>query len=133
MSTTVMGACWPIQIPPTPKAVLMSLADNANDHGVCWPSIDTICTRTCLGRSTVIRAIKWLEDYGLLAAKRVSGASTRYQIVPNARAPQLFDANGDPSRSGTGVKAGRVSKRDPSRRGCGPVPERDSTRPGAGP
>ena len=114
-----MGACWPIQIPPTPKAVLMSLADNANDHGVCWPSIDTICTRTCLGRSTVIRAIKWLEDYGLLAAKRVSGASTRYQIVPNARAPQLFDANGDPSRSGTGVKAG-------------PVPERLRTRPGAG-
>jgi hypothetical protein len=79
-----MAACWPLQMPPTPKAVLMSLADNANDHGVCWPSVSTISMRTCFGRTAVIDAIAWLEAQGLLIADRAAGRSTKYQIVPAA-------------------------------------------------
>ena len=45
MSIAVMRSCWPLQMPPTPKAVLISLADNASDEGECWPSIPTICER----------------------------------------------------------------------------------------
>ncbi|HCL3300057.1 TPA: helix-turn-helix domain-containing protein, partial [Pseudomonas aeruginosa] len=34
MSTIIMSACWPLQgLTPAQKAVLISLADNANDEG----------------------------------------------------------------------------------------------------
>jgi hypothetical protein len=79
-----MGQCWLFQMPPTPKAVLISLADNANDHGYCWPSLTTICERTCFGRTAVIDAIKWLETVGALRADRNDRYRTTYVITPNA-------------------------------------------------
>lgn len=82
MSTVVMSACWPLQMPPTAKAVLISLADNANDHGECWPSIPTICLRTCFSERAVHRAIRWLEQSGVLTADRENGRHTRYLITP---------------------------------------------------
>lgn len=78
-----MALVWPIKIDATAKAVLVSLADNANDAGECWPSIDTICERTCFARSPVIRAIQRLEAAGLLVADRSNGRHTRYLITPN--------------------------------------------------
>lgn len=77
-----MALCWPLRMPPTAKAVLVSLADNANDHGHCWPSIDTICTRTCFGRDAVIDAISWLEAAGALRANRENGRKTTYLVTP---------------------------------------------------
>lgn len=82
-----MSACWPLRLPPTPKAVLISLADNANDHGECWPSIPTICERTCMGERTVHGAIKWLEGAGLLFADRSNGRHTRYVVNPSGYEP----------------------------------------------
>lgn len=66
MSTIVMAACWPLALPPAEKAVLISLADQANDDGECWPSVPTMSRRTCLGERTVQRALRELEDKGLL-------------------------------------------------------------------
>lgn len=82
MSTIVMAKCWNLQMPPSSKAVLIALADNANDQGVTWPSIPTICTRTCLGRSAVISAIQWLEDHGALRVQRQASRSNRYTVTP---------------------------------------------------
>lgn len=76
-----MAACWPLQMPPTQKSVLISLADNANDHGVCWPSIPKICQRTCFGRTAVIDAVHWLEAHGYLIADRSNGRRSTYQVV----------------------------------------------------
>jgi len=48
MSTIIMSQCWPLQgLSVTQKAVLISLADQANDDGVCWPAVGTIATRCC--------------------------------------------------------------------------------------
>ncbi|HEX5464436.1 MAG TPA: helix-turn-helix domain-containing protein [Burkholderiales bacterium] len=88
MSTTIMSACWPLVMSAPQKAVLISLADNANDAGECWPSIDTIATRTCLNRVSVIRAIKALEAAGHLVADRSNGRHSRYTLTPNLG---LFD------------------------------------------
>lgn len=90
-----MAACWPLQLPPTPKAVLISLADQANDQGGCWPALQTICERTCLGERAVRNALRWLEQAGLLtceARRRKSGEMTSnfYTVTPsgfNAAAP----------------------------------------------
>jgi len=69
-------------MPPTQKAVLISLADNANDHGECWPSIPTICRRTCLGKTAVISALKWLEERSALSVHRGVSKSNQYLITP---------------------------------------------------
>jgi len=82
-----MSACWPMQLPPTAKAVLISLADNANDHGVCWPAIATISKRTCFSERAVQNAIKWLESAGLVVADRTNGRHTTYKITPAGYSP----------------------------------------------
>lgn len=82
MSTRLMADCWPLQMPPTAKAVLISLADNANDYGFCYPSISYICERTCYKKDAVIDAIKWLEQSGILLADRTNGRHTTYTIKP---------------------------------------------------
>lgn len=88
MSTILMSACWPLQMPPTPKAVLISLADNANDAGECWPSLTKISERTCVCRRSVIEAIHWLENAGYVRADRTNGRHTRYFVTAE---PRLFE------------------------------------------
>lgn len=82
-----MAACWMLEMPPAAKAVLISLADNANDHGECWPSVGYIARRTCLAERTVQRSIRWLEEAGLLKAKMTHGRSTRYTVTPPTLLP----------------------------------------------
>lgn len=95
-----MGLCWPLQMPPTPKAVLISLADNANDQGYCWPSIAKISERTCFSKRAVIDAIAWLEQHGILSADRVNGRHTTYVINPADFAPPVRQAHQCSSRTG---------------------------------
>ena len=87
MSTTVMAICWPLQMPPTQKAVLISLADNANDQGECWPSLPKICERTCFSERAVQGAIAWLEAHGAVVADRSNGRHTRYRVTPDTYQP----------------------------------------------
>ncbi|UPL20211.1 helix-turn-helix domain-containing protein [Alcaligenes faecalis] len=98
MSTIIMSECWPLQgMTPAQKAVLISLADNANDQGVCWPSVESISARTCLSERSVQNAIKWLIDAGALQAQQRQGRSTVYTVTPAAFAPpqEMRGANKD--------------------------------------
>lgn len=97
MSTAVMSKCWPLQMPPTAKAVLISLADNANDHGYCWPSISTIAQRTCFSERAIQGAIKWLESVGAVKADRSNGRHTTYVVTPEnyTEPPQEMRPAGD--------------------------------------
>jgi hypothetical protein len=83
MSTAIMSKAWPLKMPPTPKSVLISLSDNANDGGHCWPSLDTIAVRTCFSKRAVIDAIKWLELNGYISADRSNGRHTTYKLAYN--------------------------------------------------
>ncbi|MDG9884129.1 helix-turn-helix domain-containing protein [Pseudomonas sp. GD04058] len=88
MSTVIMSACWPLQgMTATQKAVLISLADNANDEGVCWPSVAKVSVRTCLSERAVQGAIKWLCSVRLLSVRERVGRSTMYTLTPAAYAP----------------------------------------------
>ena len=81
MSTIIMAQCWPLQgLSATQKAVLISLADQANDHGVCWPSVKTISVRTCLSERAVRASIAWLTENGLLLSERRFNSSNIYTI-----------------------------------------------------
>jgi len=80
-----MNWAWRQGLPPTPKLVLMALADAADDHGVCWPSVTTLARKCSVSPRTVQRMLKLLVDQQLLVAEsrhRQSGArsSNRYRL-----------------------------------------------------
>lgn len=87
VSNAVTDKCRPLRMPPTPKAVLMSLADYANDAGECWPSIPTLCDWTCFSERAVHNAIKWLEQAKLVIADRSDGRHTRYVVTADGFQP----------------------------------------------
>lgn len=51
----------------TAKAVLVALANQADQSGKCWPSVDYLMQRTELGRRAVIGNLGFLEDTGLIS------------------------------------------------------------------
>lgn len=92
MSTMIMAACWPLEgMSPAQKAVLISLADQASDDGVCWPGVGTIARRTCLSERAVQGALSWLQTVGLIYRTYRANTSTSYTIHPSrfdlAKAP----------------------------------------------
>jgi len=89
MSTVIMSQCWPLQgMTPVQKSVLISLADQANDDGVCWPAVATIASRTCVSERSVQAALRWLEENGFISAHRRAGRSTWYTVTPANAAPR---------------------------------------------
>lgn len=78
-----MSAAWTAAvISHTAKIVLLALADNANDSGVCWPSIPKIADRCSLDARTVFRAIATLEGGGHLTTQSRPGKATIYRVHP---------------------------------------------------
>ena len=80
-----MNWAWRQQLSPTPKLILMALADAANDDGICWPSVSTVATKCCVSVRTVRRVMQKLVDRGLLHSeqryrKDGSCSSNRYQL-----------------------------------------------------
>lgn len=83
MSIKIMSSCWDLHgISPPQKLVLLSLADQSNDVGVCWPSAASTATRTGLNERSVRRAISDLESRGHLTRKFQTGKPTYYHIHP---------------------------------------------------
>lgn len=83
MSTIIMSQCWPLQqLSVTQKAVLISLADQANDAGVCWPSMGSIAKRCCMSERAVRTAMDHLESVGLLTRERRFNSSSVYSVTP---------------------------------------------------
>lgn len=54
----------------TVKAVLMAIANYADERGVCWPSQEQLADDTELSRHSVMRAIDALESAGYLVRER---------------------------------------------------------------
>ena len=52
------------------KLVLLKLADNANDNGVCWPAMGYLQKHTELSRSSLLRSLKSLEEKGFIRVTR---------------------------------------------------------------
>lgn len=80
MSTRMMGLVWPLTMPATHKAVLVSISDQANDAGECWPSVATLCERTCLSERTVRLALRALETAGYMLTQLNGRRSNVYVL-----------------------------------------------------
>lgn len=93
MSTIIMAECWPLQgMSPAQKAVLISLADQANDDGVCWPSVKTLTDRTCLSERAVRDALAWLQSAGAVFREYRHNTSTNYTVTPKRFDPKKAPA-----------------------------------------
>ncbi|HHA2894755.1 TPA: helix-turn-helix domain-containing protein [Stenotrophomonas maltophilia] len=135
MSTIIMSQCWPLQgLSVTQKAVLISLADQANDDGVCWPAVGTIAARCCMSARAVRSAMDHLEAVGLLARDRRFNSSTVYSVTP-----AKFNAAAAPSKStrktgknGTAPGAGAAPHAGGAPPAGGDAPPAGGDAPGAG-
>lgn len=77
-----MNAAWDLEMPSGMKFVLMSLCDQANDAGQCFPSVATIAKRCSMSERAVQGHIKTLEEMGYLVRKERVGHSTLYCLDP---------------------------------------------------
>lgn len=66
----------------TEKLVALAIADNANDNGVCWPSVTTIARKCDLSEQGVLNRIKSLQKSGWLKVEHKPGCSNTYVIHP---------------------------------------------------
>ena len=82
MSIKLMKAVWDRQdLSSTQKLVLLSLADWANDEGLCWPSIDRLAIKTSMAGRSVQRIIRDLESMGFVRRDEVLGKGNRYWVL----------------------------------------------------
>ena len=100
-----MNWAWEQPLPPVPKLVLMALADNADDHGYCWPKVKTIAAKCSTSERTVQRTIKTLLAAGLLkkdarfsaSGRQVSNGYTLALTYPDklSPSPKCNEGEGD--------------------------------------
>jgi DNA-binding transcriptional ArsR family regulator len=77
----VAAALW-LALPPTRKLVLVSLCENADQYGLCWPSREYIAQRCSLSVRSVTPHLQALEEDGWLRVIEPGrrGFSTRRQL-----------------------------------------------------
>ena len=85
MSLILMAKAFSVNVGnPTRKLVLLKLADNANDHGECWPSYKHIADQCEISRRTAMTHINALCDEGLIqktTRKGPNGNSSNMYLV----------------------------------------------------
>lgn len=67
MSIKLMSAVWErLELDPYERLVLLSLADHADDDGLCYPSVARLCQRTGMKERGVQTVVKRLAAKGLI-------------------------------------------------------------------
>ncbi len=83
MSIRRMAAIWDIsEAIGNDRLVILAIADNADDDGFCWPSLDYIAAKCRLSQRTVIRSIETLEKSGDLWVEHNRRRGNRYLVTP---------------------------------------------------
>lgn len=83
-----MTLVWELPLSCTDKIVLLALADNANDEGRCFPSVQTLAKKCGLTDRGIQKVFLRLETMFLVAREERSGRSTIYTITPERYSPQ---------------------------------------------
>lgn len=87
MSYKILTPCWEIDLPTSLKIVLVSLADQANDNGKCFPAISNLTKRTGLSDRAVQKALRTLEDLRVISTEVTPGRASTYTLTPNGIHP----------------------------------------------
>ncbi|MBN9754070.1 MULTISPECIES: helix-turn-helix domain-containing protein [unclassified Pseudonocardia] len=71
MSVAVMDAVFRSDVAGSSRrAVLLAIADHANERGLCFPAVMSVARKTGLSRATVFRSLNDLEREGVLRRAR---------------------------------------------------------------
>ena len=79
----------------TQRFVASALATYMSPDGECWPGLDMLAVDTALSKSTVVLAVRALEQTGWLHRRRGGGTKhpTRYQgFIPPAAIEEAREA-----------------------------------------
>jgi hypothetical protein len=79
---------WREDLDASEKLVLLSLADRADDEGVCWYAVETICRKSSLSRRGVQKVISRLCARQLLRKVRRHDLSN-YYVIPVDKFPDV--------------------------------------------
>lgn len=102
-----MNWAWAQALQPSSKLILMSLADAADDTGLCWLRIKVVAKKCCVSERTVQRAIKEFERDRVLIVQRHyrdngGQSSNRYQLqmeaAPDKMSPGAMAPNMPPDK-----------------------------------
>lgn len=91
MSAYASGWAWRQQVKGSEKLILVAIADESNDDGMCETGTAPLAAKTGVTRQTVGRAIEALETAGLIVRERLRGGSDRR---PDRLWLQLADGDG---------------------------------------
>lgn len=82
MSRKATDWAWSVNIrPATLKLVLLSMADRADEHHCCYPSIERLVRDTSLNKKTIQAGIKTLSEMGLIRdTGERKGATQRVRV-----------------------------------------------------
>ena len=77
MSVQAMAWAWQQKLTKKPpaKAVLVALANFADESGECFPGQERLMEMTELSRASVIRAVEFLQEAGLVTVERRTRAN----------------------------------------------------------
>lgn len=81
MSYALVAQTLTQPLPPARRAVMLILADMANQAGLCWPSVSTLAHKCCLSVRSVYNHLKALESAGLLVRRARTGRSSVYSLA----------------------------------------------------
>lgn len=103
MSFQAMAWAVEIKLPVKEKITLLMLANYAsNENGDCYPSINTLAEVTGMSRDSVMRAIKSLEEMGMLRVNRrqVEGVNLPNSYTLNLRGVVAHSGEGSSTQQG---------------------------------
>lgn len=60
--------------------ILLAMADMANDEGLCWPSVATLCERGRMSERNVQYSLRKLEDSGSITTVQRRGRASHYYV-----------------------------------------------------
>ena len=117
MSNAMINLCWPVQLPPREKLLLIVLADAASDNGHSWQLVSSISVKMGLSSRGVQRAVASLEARGYVRRELRLGRSSVFYLIPEAIAASVLSEHRNDcnpaSRSAEMAKGGDTSVTPP--------------------
>lgn len=126
MSIKLMSLVFDTTFQPTPKIVLMALADRADDNGgSLWPGVKEVARKSSLSERQTQRVLHWLDGLGLVpvvgnqyggkpgdTVQRRINVQLLRSYANGSPAPRMSDSTGDktaPVKGKTGDKTAPVT------------------------
>jgi hypothetical protein len=86
------------------KAILLALADHANENGICWPGYTLLSAETYLSPASISTAIANLSEMTLITITEKSKRSSTVYKLNLETDPAVIDANWKKAMDAAGIE-----------------------------